>query len=83
MIPEPGKTYEAEVVSIQNYGAFVKIAPGKEGLLHISQLRAERVNKVEDVLKVGEMIKVKLTKIDDNNRLNFSIKALEEDKQKS
>ena len=83
MIPEPGKTYEAEVVSIQNYGAFVKIAPGKEGLLHISQLRAERVNKVEDVLKVGEMIKVKLTEIDNNNRLNFSIKALEEDKQKS
>ena len=78
MVPEPGKTYEAEVVSIQNYGAFVKIAPGKEGLLHISQLSTERVNKVEDVLKLGEKIKVKLTKIDDNNRLNFSIKALEE-----
>ena len=56
----------------------MKIAPGKEGLLHISQLRSERVNKVEDVLKMGEMVKVKLTKIDDNNRLNFSIKALEE-----
>ena len=82
MVPEPGKTYEAEVVSIQNYGAFVKIAPGKEGLLHISQLSTERVNKVEDVLKLGDKIKVKLTKIDDNNRLNFSIKALEE-KQKS
>tara|TARA_Y100000996_G_scaffold415413_1_gene409957 strand:+ start:4482 stop:6566 length:2085 start_codon:yes stop_codon:yes gene_type:complete len=78
MVPEVGKVYEAEVVSIQSYGAFVKIAPGKEGLLHISQLRSERVNKVEDVLKMGEMVKVKLTKIDDNNRLNFSIKALEE-----
>jgi polyribonucleotide nucleotidyltransferase len=77
MVPEAGKTYEAEVVSIQSYGAFVKIAPGKEGLLHISELRNERVNKVEDVLKVGEMVKVKLVKIDDNNRLNFSIKALE------
>ena len=55
MVPEVGKTYEAEVVSIQNYGAFVKIAPGKEGLLHISELRAERVEKVEDVLKIGEM----------------------------
>ncbi len=52
MIPEPGKIYEAEVVSIQSYGAFVKIAPGKEGLLHISQISSERVNKVEDVLKV-------------------------------
>ena len=78
MVPEVGKAYEAEVVSIQSYGAFVKIAPGKEGLLHISQLRSERVDKVEDVLKMGEMVKVKLTKIDDNNRLNFSIKALEE-----
>ena len=78
MVPEVGKVYEAEVVSIQSYGAFVKIAPGKEGLLHISQLRSERVDKVEDVLKMGEMVKVKLTKIDDNNRLNFSIKALEE-----
>ena len=78
MIPEPGKVYEAEVVSIQSYGAFVKIAPGKEGLLHISQISSERVDKVEDVLKMNQMIKVKLTKIDDNNRLNFSIKALEE-----
>ena len=77
MVPEVGKAYEAEVVSIQNYGAFVKIAPGKEGLLHISELRAERVEKVEDILKVGEKITVKLMKIDDNNRLNFSIKALE------
>ena len=76
MVPEVGKSYEAEVVSIQNYGAFVKIAPGKEGLLHISELRAERVDKVEDVLKIGEMVTVKLMKIDDNNRLNFSIKAL-------
>ena len=77
MVPEVGKTYEAEVVSIQNYGAFVKIAPGKEGLLHISELRAERVEKVEDVLKLGQKVDVKLMKIDDNNRLNFSIKALE------
>jgi polyribonucleotide nucleotidyltransferase len=77
MVPEVGKAYEAEVVSIQNYGAFVKIAPGKEGLLHISQIRAERVEKVEDVLKVGQKITVKLLKIDDNNRLDFSIKALE------
>ena len=71
-------TPEAEVVSIQSYGAFVKIAPGKEGLLHISELKSTRVEKVEDVLKIGEKIKVKLVKIDDNNRLNFSIKALEE-----
>jgi len=77
MVPEAGKTYEAEVVSIQNYGAFVKIAPGKEGLLHISELKSERVDKVEDVLKLGQKITVKLVKIDDNNRLNFSMKVLE------
>ena len=77
MVPEAGKTYDAEVVSIQNYGAFVKIAPGKEGLLHISELKSERVDKVEDVLKLGQKITVKLVKIDDNNRLNFSMKALE------
>ena len=78
MVPEAGKVYDAEVVSIQSYGAFVKIAPGKEGLLHISELKNERVDKVEDVVNMGDKVKVKLTKIDDNNRLNFSIKALEE-----
>ncbi len=77
MVPEVGATYEAEVESIQSYGAFVKIAPGKEGLLHISELKHSRVDKVEDVIKIGDKIKVKLMKIDDNNRINFSMKALE------
>ena len=77
LVPEIGSSYDGVVVKILDFGAFVKIAPGKEGLLHISELRAERVEKVEDVLKVGEKITVKLMKIDDNNRLNFSIKALE------
>ena len=76
MVPEVGATYDAEVVSIQSYGAFVKIAPGKEGLLHISELSWSRVEKVEDVLKAGQKISVKLTKIDDMKRINFSMKAL-------
>ena len=61
---------------IESYGAFVKIAPGKEGLLHISELSWSRVEKVEDVLKPGQKISVKLTKIDDMKRINFSMKAL-------
>ena len=76
MVPEAGKAYDAEVVSIQSYGAFVKIAPGKEGLVHISEIALERVNKVEDHLKIGQKVKVKLIKIDDQGRVNFSIKAL-------
>ena len=56
--------------------AFVRIAPGKEGLVHISEIALERVNKVEDHLKIGQAVKVKLIKIDDQGRVNFSIKAL-------
>ncbi|MEE9465214.1 MAG: polyribonucleotide nucleotidyltransferase [Candidatus Neomarinimicrobiota bacterium] len=74
--PEVGGVYEGTVVRIMDFGAFVAIAPGKEGLVHISQLAYERVNRVEDVLKMGDKLEVKLIKIDDLGRLDFSRKAL-------
>ena len=76
LVPVPGEVYDAEVVRIMDFGAFVKIAPGKEGLVHISALNWEHVKKVEDVVKIGDKVKVKLMKIDDLKRLDFSIKAL-------
>ena len=76
LIPTPGETYDATVVKIMEFGAFVRIAPGKEGLVHISEMRWERVNKVEDIYKEGDAVKVKLMEIDKMKRLNFTIKAL-------
>ena len=78
LVPLPGETYDAEVVRIMDFGAFVKIAPGKEGLVHISALNWEHVKKVEDVVKIGDNVKVKLIKIDDLGRFDFSMKALQE-----
>ena len=78
LVPVPGEVYDAEVVRIMDFGAFVKIAPGKEGLVHISALNWEHVKKVDDVVKIGDKVKVKLIKIDDLKRLDFSIKALME-----
>ena len=73
---EAGETYLGKVTKIMNFGAFVEVLPGKEGLVHISQLAHERVNKVEDVLKVGDEIMVKVTEIDKQGRVNLSRKAL-------
>jgi polyribonucleotide nucleotidyltransferase len=78
MKPEPGETYDGEVVKIMDFGCFVKIAPGKDGLVHISELNWDRVEKVTDVVKEGEMVKVKLLEIDDRGRLKLSMKALME-----
>ncbi|HXG37457.1 MAG TPA: polyribonucleotide nucleotidyltransferase [Bacteroidota bacterium] len=75
-VPEVGKVYQATVKKIMEFGAFVEILPGKEGLVHISQLDVNRVGKVEDIVKVGDTIEVKLMKIDDEGRLNLSRKAL-------
>ncbi|MCC5909849.1 MAG: polyribonucleotide nucleotidyltransferase [Clostridiaceae bacterium] len=74
--PEIGEIYKAKVVKIMNFGAFVEILPGKEGLIHISNLAHERVNKVEDVLKVGQEIDVKVMEIDQQGKINLSHKAL-------
>ncbi len=73
---ELGTTYTGKVTRIMNFGAFVEILPGKEGLVHISHLALERVEKVEDVVKVGDEILVKVTEIDRQGRINLSRKEL-------
>ncbi|HET6746587.1 MAG TPA: polyribonucleotide nucleotidyltransferase [Candidatus Saccharimonadales bacterium] len=76
--PEVGKIYEGKVVSIKDFGAFVNIMPGIDGMVHISQLSKDRVEKVTDVLHEGQMVKAKLTGIDERGRLSLSIKAVDE-----
>lgn len=76
IVPKPGQTYDGQIVKVLDFGAFVEIGPGISGMIHISELKWERVNKVTDVLKLGEDVKVKLINIDDSGRLNFSIKQL-------
>lgn len=72
--PEVGALYKGVVTRLMNFGAFVEIAPGKEGLVHISKLENHRVEKVEDVVSVGDEIVVKVTEIDDQGRINLSRK---------
>ena len=76
IVPKPGQNYDGQIVKVLDFGAFVEIGPGISGMIHISELKWERVNKVTDVLKLGEDVKVKLINIDDSGRLNFSIKQL-------
>lgn len=73
---EVGETYEGKVTRIMNFGAFVEVLPGKEGLVHISQLAKERVEKVEDVVSIGDIVKVKVIEIDRQGRVNLSRKVL-------
>lgn len=83
--PEIGKVYESKVVKIMDFGAFVEFMPNQQGLLHISQIDTKRVNKVQDVLKEGDMITVKLIKVE-NGKYSLSRKVLlsdEEQKEKS
>ncbi len=74
--PEVGKVYDGKVKRLMPFGAFVEILPGKEGLLHISEIAHQRVNRVEDVLKVGQEIKVKLMRVDGQGKLDLSHKVL-------
>jgi polyribonucleotide nucleotidyltransferase len=74
--PEVGKIYDGVVKGIKEFGAFVEIMPGKEGLLHISEIDVVRVANVADVLKMGDKIQVKLLGIDDNGKLKLSRRAL-------
>lgn len=75
--PEVGKTYKGKVVSIKDFGAFVNIMPGIDGMVHISQLSDKRVEKVTDILHEGQEVSVKLTGIDERGRLSLSIKEVE------
>ena len=76
---EVGKIYEGEVKRIMAFGAFIEILPGKEGLLHISKMANHRVAKVEDVMNIGDKVTVKVTEIDNQNRINLSRKELVKD----
>ena len=88
-VPEVGKLYYGRVVRLMTFGAFVEIAPGKDGLVHISKLAENRIEKVEDAVSIGDMIWVKFMEIDDKGRWNLSrkdalkeIKALQEEENK-
>jgi len=69
---EVGETYMGKVVRIMNFGAFIEILPGKDGLLHISKMSKQRVEKVEDVMNIGDMVEVKVNEIDNQGRINLS-----------
>ena len=75
---EPGRIYEGKVVKIMDFGAFVTILPGKDGLVHVSQISSERVEKVSDKLKEGDVVKVKVLEVDKQGRIRLSMKAVEE-----
>jgi polyribonucleotide nucleotidyltransferase len=75
---EPGQIFEGKVIKIMNFGAFVSLTPGRDGLVHISQLSEERVENVTDVVKEGEVVKVKVLEVDKQGRIRLSMKAVSE-----
>ena len=79
---EVGKIYKGKVVSITNFGAFVEVLPNKDGLVHISQIEEKRVEKVEDVLKLGDEIWVKVMEVDKQGRINLSRKQAMKEMEK-
>ena len=82
-VPEVGSLYYGKVVRILKFGAFVELAPGKDGMVHISKLADHRIGRVEDAVNVGDMIWVKVTEIDEKGRVNLShIDAIREIKAK-
>jgi polyribonucleotide nucleotidyltransferase len=76
---EPGRIYEGKVAKLMDFGAFVTIMPGKDGLVHVSQISNERVEKVSDKLKEGDIVKVKVLEVDKQGRIRLSMKAVTED----
>ena len=78
-VPKAGDILNGEVVRILDFGAFVKISPTKDGLVHISEIKKERVNKVTDCLNIGDKIDVKIIKVDDSGKVSLSMKALLKD----
>ena len=75
---EPGKIYTGKVVRLMNFGAFIECLPGKDGLLHISKIKKGRVEKVEDVLNIGDTVTVKCSEIDSQGRVNLTRIGLED-----
>ena len=75
---EEGQIFKGKVVSIKEFGAFIEFAPGKEGMVHISKIAKERIEKVEDRLEVGQTVKVKYLGTDEKNRMNLSMKDVEQ-----
>ncbi|WP_347262098.1 polyribonucleotide nucleotidyltransferase [Rudaea sp.] len=75
---EPGRIYEGKVAKLMDFGAFVTILPGKDGLVHVSQISNERVEKVSDKLKEGDIVKVKVLEVDKQGRIRLSMKAVNE-----
>ncbi len=80
-MPEVGERYVGTVVKTTTFGAFVSLTPGKDGLLHISQIANERVNSVADYLKEGQQVRVKVLEADDKGRLRLSMKAAAQEAQ--
>ena len=78
---EPGRIYEGKVAKLMDFGAFVTILPGKDGLVHVSQISNERVEKVSDKLKEGDLVKVKVLEVDKQGRIRLSMKAVTEEEQ--
>jgi len=80
---EPGRIYEGKVAKLMDFGAFVTILPGKDGLVHVSQICEERVEKVSDKLSEGDIVKVKVLEVDKQGRIRLSMKAVTEDEKAS
>jgi polyribonucleotide nucleotidyltransferase len=74
--PEPGRVYQGKVRSVVTFGAFVEIVPGRDGLLHISEIDHHRIARTEDVLNVGDMVMVKVIGVDRDGKIRLSRKAL-------
>ncbi|MBD3276755.1 MAG: polyribonucleotide nucleotidyltransferase [Candidatus Aegiribacteria sp.] len=79
--PKLGQIYDGVVANIMNFGAFVEIMPGTDGLVHISQISKERINKVEDVLKRGQHVKVKVIAVKNDGKIDLTMKGVEQDKK--
>jgi len=77
--PEVGEVYEGKITRIMSIGAFVEYLPGKEGLVRVSEISNERVNNIEDAVKIGDQVKVKVAEVDRQGRVNLSIRAVNED----
>jgi polyribonucleotide nucleotidyltransferase len=78
MEPEVGQVYEGKVERLMDFGAIVSFLPGKDGLVHISQIKQERIEKVSDHVKEGQLVKVKVIEVDRQGRVRLSMKEVEQ-----